>query len=136
MLPAELRLFFQRYAAAFNALDGGAVAQLYAEPSAIAQGGKVTVWATRSAVAENMVELCTLYRKRQYKAAHWELGSYLAQGGSYAIVDLRWSIHWQDPAEPWKFSTTYNLAREPEGWSIILCTAYEEDSLHQHQNVA
>ncbi len=42
MLPTELRQFFKRYSEAFNALDANAVAQFYAEPSAIAQGGKVT----------------------------------------------------------------------------------------------
>ena len=136
MLPTELRQFFKRYSEAFNALDANAVAQFYAEPSAIAQGGKVTFWKTRTAVIENMASLCSLYRERGYQLAEWEPSSYFGQGQSHAIVDLRWSIRWQGNAEPWVFHTGYNLTRGPEGWSIILCTAYEESTLHKLSNVA
>jgi hypothetical protein len=136
VLPPDLRAFFERYAAAFNALDGGAVAALYAEPSAIAQDGKFTYWATTAQVQENMVALCKLYQERGFQSTDWELGAYLNQGSSYAVVDLRWQIRWREPALPWNFSTTYNLTRGSAGWSIILCTAYEEDNLHQRPNAA
>jgi hypothetical protein len=131
VLPTELRTFFELYAAAFNALDDHAIASLYAEPSAIAQGGTFTCWPTRADVHRNMAALCKLYQGRGFQSTAWEPAAYLRQGSSYAVVDLRWHIRWHEPAAPWTFNTTYNLTRGAAGWRIFLCTAYDEDKLHQ-----
>ena len=130
-MPKDIAAFFDRYREAFNALDGDAVAQLYAEPSAIAQGGKFTYWPTRAPVRENMAALCALYRERGYVRASYEPGHFLAQGPDHAIADLRWRIDWTSDQEPWEFNTTYNLVRGTEGWQVQVCTAYTEDKLHQ-----
>jgi hypothetical protein len=125
-LPADLRDFFDRYRNAFQALDGAAVAALYAVPSAIAQDGALTVWTGREAIAANMAALCALYRERGWRSASYEVAQWWPQGDAYAVADLRWCIAWQGDAPPWIFHTTYNLVRGEAGWRVLLCTAYDE----------
>lgn len=127
-MPADIRAFFDAYQAAFDALDGAAIAALYAEPSAIAQGGRLTHWPTREPVEQNMVALCDLYRGKGYVRARHVPERFFAQGADYAVADLQWRIDWAEGA-PWRFNTTYNLVRTASGWRVLLCTAYAEDKL-------
>jgi hypothetical protein len=130
-MPTDIQQFFQRYRDAFNALDGAAVAGLYAVPSGIAQDRQYTHWATPEPIRHNMVALCDLYRQRGYVRADFEPGAFLPQGDDHAVVDLQWTIEWSTGAEPWRFGTTYNLVRTEDGWRVLLCTAYAETRLHQ-----
>jgi hypothetical protein len=135
-MPRDITAFFERYRDAFNALDGAAIADLYAEPSGIAQGGTYTYWPTRTPVRENMAALCELYRKKGYARANFDATSFIPQGDRYAIADLRWSIEWASTEEPWVFNTTYNLVRTDQDWKVLLCTAYQEDKLFQQAGAA
>lgn len=127
----EHHAFFSRYRDAFNQLDGEAVAALYAEPSAIAQDGVVTHWPDRAAVAANMVALCAQYRARGFVAAAFEPGQHLPLGPHDAVVTLRWRITWARGAPDGLFGTAYHLTRTPQGWRVLLCTAFEEARTHQ-----
>ena len=79
-MPQEIRAFFERYREAFNALDGEAVAALYAEPSGIAQDAVYTHWSNRQAVSENMRALCQLYAGQGFVAAEFEPSRFIEQG--------------------------------------------------------
>ncbi len=125
-MTPDLQAFLERYRDAFNALDGDAVASLYAEPAAISQEGRVTHWPERASVASNMRALCELYRGRGFVSAAFELQQALPLGEHDAVLDLRWSITWAGSEPAWHFSTAYHLTRTPEGWRVLLCTAYDE----------
>ncbi|MEO8922784.1 MAG: hypothetical protein ABI330_08150 [Caldimonas sp.] len=127
-MPAEIRSFFERYREAFNALDGEAVAALYAVPCGIASDAGYTHWPTLEPVRKNMVALCELYRKNGYISAEFEPAAFIAQGPTLAVADLSWGITWERE-EPWRFNTTYNLICAPEGWRVLLATAYSEKRL-------
>ncbi len=135
-MPSEIRAFFEAYRDAFNALDGKAVARLFAEPSGIAQDGKYTHWATEQAVAENMVKLCELYEGKGFVRAEFSPGQFINQGENHAVADLRWRIEWNAGQEPWQFQTTYNLVHTREGWRVLLCTAYTESALFNAASAA
>jgi ketosteroid isomerase-like protein len=135
-MPRDLHAFFQSYRDAFNALDGHAVAALYAEPSGIAQDGSYTHWGCREAVAENMVALCHLYRQKGFVRADFEPGVCVDQGQHHAVADVAWLIEWNGGQAPWRFSTTYNLTRTGDGWRVLLCTAYSEGALHRAAKAA
>jgi hypothetical protein len=87
-MPSEIRAFFENYQDAFNALEGRAVADLYAEPSGIAQGGAYTHWPTRQQVAENMEALCELYEGKGFVRADFEPAQFIDQGAQYAVADV------------------------------------------------
>jgi ketosteroid isomerase-like protein len=128
-MPREINEFFERYRDAFNALDGNAVAEFYAEPSGIAQNAVYTHWPARQAVVENMTTLCKLYRDKGFVRADFEPHQFIDQGASYAIADVQWRIVWDSGQDPWRFRTTYNLVRTATGWKVMLCTAYSEPAL-------
>lgn len=129
-LPHEIHAFFEAYRDAFNALDGDAVAALYAEPSGIAQDGIYTHWPDPASTTQNMVALCALYRDKGYVHADFTPGVFIDQGPSHAVVDVTWRITWSAGQAPWCFRTTYNLMRTDQGWRVVLCTAYSEAVLH------
>jgi hypothetical protein len=135
-MPREIRDFFERYRDAFNALNGSAVADLYAEPSGIAQDGAYTHWPEREPVAQNMVALCKLYKDKGFIRADFEPCQFIDQGEEHAVADLQWQIDWNEGQEPWRFKTTYNLVRTERGWKVLLCTAYSEAALHRATSAA
>jgi hypothetical protein len=135
-MPRDIAAFFESYRDAFNALDGNAVAELYAECSGIAQDGAYTHWPDRHAVARNMTALCQLYRDKGFVRADFEPQQFIDQGEKFAVVDLLWRIDWSDRQEPWRFKTTYNLVRTGDDWKVLLCTAYSESALFSGSDAA
>ena len=130
-MPREIRSYFESYRDAFNALDGSAIAELYAEPSGIAQDATYTHWPSRQSVEENMAALCKLYEDKGFLRADFEVSQFIDQGTNHAVADLLWRIDWSGEQEPWRFKTTYNLVRTAQGWRVQLCTAYSEAVLHK-----
>ncbi len=128
-MTADIREFFEQYRAAFNRLDGEAVARLFAVPSGIASEKGYTHWSSHEPVRSNMVALCELYRANGFASAKFEETSFLAQGEHFAVVDLAWRVDRTNGQEPWHFNTTYNLIRTGEEWRVLLCTAYDEKRL-------
>jgi hypothetical protein len=128
-MPEEIRAFFDSYCAAFNALDGEAVARLYAVPSGIASDTGYVLWQSYELIRENMVALCRLYEDNGYVRATFAPAWFLGQGEQYAVADLRWHIERANGADAWEFNTTYNLMRTSDGWRVLLCTAYSETPL-------
>jgi hypothetical protein len=128
-MTADIREFFEQYSAAFNRLDGEAVARLFAVPSGIASDKGYTHWSSYEPVRNNMVALCELYRANGFSSAKFEEASFLAQGENCAVADLAWQIDRTDGQAPWHFNTTYSLIRTVEGWRVLLCTAYDEKRL-------
>ena len=135
-MPREIRDFFESYRDAFKALNGSAVAELYAEPSGIAQDGTYTHWPEREQVAQNMTALCKLYKDKGFIRADFEPCQFIDQGSNYAVADVQWQIDWNGGQEPWRFRTTYNLVRTAQCWKVLLCTAYSEAALHSAASAA
>ena len=128
-MPREIRASFENYRDAFNALDGLAIADFYAEPSGITQNGTYTHWPDRQPVAANMAALCKLYQDKGFIRADFEPCHFIDQGSQYAVADILWRIDWNNGQEPWRFKTTYNLVCTAHGWKVQLCTAYSEAAL-------
>ena len=128
-MTTEIQRFFDAYAEGFNALDGAAVAALYAVPSGIADESGYTHWPSAEAVCDNMVALCDLYRAKGFIEATCDPAAFLPQGENFAVVDLAWTIRWSAGQAPSRFNTSYNLMRTPDGWRVLLCTAYGERRL-------
>lgn len=129
-MPREIRTFFEAYRNAFDALDGEAVARLYAVPSGIASDTGYEHWLAFEPIRDNMVALCQLYKANGYLNAQFEPEGFIEQGEHYAIADVRWQIERSNGQPPWQFNTTYNLIRTGEGWRVLLCTAYNEERLN------
>ena len=128
-MPAEIRAFLESYRASFNALDGDAVARLYAVPSGIASNTGYTHWPALDPIRQNMMALCRLYQENGFVSAQFELMTFISQGEDFGVADLAWQIQWREK-EPSRFGTTYNLMKTVDGWRVLLCTAYSEEKLN------
>lgn len=130
-MPPEIHAFFESYRDAFNRLDGDAVARLYSVPSGIVSDRGYTHWLSYEPIAENMVALCKLYKENGFSSTSYEPVAFIAQGDNFGIADVSWTVKRFEELEPWRFNTTYNLMRTPEGWRVLLCTAYQEKRLNE-----
>jgi ketosteroid isomerase-like protein len=135
-MPRDISEFFESYRDAFNSLDGAAVAELYAEPSGIAQDSVYTHWESRRPIAKNMIALCKMYKEKGFVRADFQPSQFLEQGSHHAVADVAWRIEWNNGQKPWSFKTTYNLVRSSHGWRVLLCTAYSEPPLHHAASAA
>ncbi|MDW5417167.1 MULTISPECIES: hypothetical protein [unclassified Iodobacter] len=124
-IHAEIEQFFNSYCLAYNQQNSLSIAALFAMPSGIAQHGQYTHFSSPDATANNMQELCQWYTEQGFLKASFKINQLFLQGTQHAIVDIDWQIERKQPA-PWQFHTTYNLIQTPQGWRILLCTAYEE----------
>ena len=131
ILPHSIQAFFDEYAAAFNALDGDAVARLYAVPAGIVDAGGSTHWPDFEAIRANMVAVCRLYRDDGFVWARFAPSAHIAQGEIFAVADVAWTIELDGGRPPKIFNTTYNLMRVGPAWRVLLCTAYGEPKLKQ-----
>lgn len=129
MIDAELSDFVRRYGEAFGALDGAAVARLYAEPSAIVSDLGYAHWSSRAAVEANMRALCDLYRADGVTGVEGESKVCHRLGASSAFIVVNWSL--SRAAGTRNFSTAYNLSRIDGEWLVRLCTAFEERPLNR-----
>jgi hypothetical protein len=129
-MSPEILAFFESYRAAFDALDGDAVARLYAVPSGIASDTGYMHWSSFEPIRANMAAQCALYRDNGYARARFEPRHFIDQGERSAVVDVRWYIERSTNRPPWQFDTTYNLVKTQEGWRVLLCTAYSERRLN------
>jgi hypothetical protein len=107
----------RRLADALSGMDG------------IVSAGGTTHGSSFEPIAANMVALCKLYADQGFAATDYVPAAFIGQGSEFAIADLCWTLPRTGGQAPWRFHTTYNLARTPAGWRIRPCTAYQEQPL-------
>ena len=138
----EALAFFERYRAAFEQLDGDAVAALWHTPSAIADSrdgrGRVEVWTDDAPMRANMHALCAAYREAGFASTDFELLDALSFGANHALAHLQWQIWRADGSLLQRFRTAYQLLRGADGWRVFGCTAYEENlaDMKEHDHAA
>jgi hypothetical protein len=136
----EVSEFFAQYNAAFDALDGDAVAGLWHDVSGICSGEHVTLWPTREPMQENMRKLCEVYRQAGYVRATHRITGHVSMGANAAFINVTWTIEGQHGRVLQSFNTGYNLQRfagKPQApIRVVLCTAYEENLSEIRANAA
>lgn len=123
--------FFDRYRAAFDRLDGDAVADLWHTPSAIADSrgghGRIVVWTEDAPMRANMHALCAAYRSSGFARTEFELLDHLGFGPDHAVAHLQWQLWRTDGSLLQRFRTGYQLLRTAAGLRVFGATAYQED---------
>lgn len=131
MTHADIHRFFDHYTAAFDALDGAAVATLWHTPCGIADARGVTWWTDAADTAANMRALCEVYRKAGYVRAQHRVLDAVLMGADDAFVNVAWVIEGAGGTVLQSFRTGYQLKKTPgtgaDAIRVLLCTAYEED---------
>ena len=137
----EVRAFFDGYRAAFNRLDGDAVADLWCGASGIADnlgaGGaaRLTWWPDDAPMRANHHALCEVYRHNGYHHADFQITAHQALGPNHAFAHLHWALRRADGSVLQQFHTGYQLMRGAHGPQVLLAVAHQED-LQDIQNHA
>ncbi|TDM05497.1 MAG: hypothetical protein C4K60_12080 [Ideonella sp. MAG2] len=136
----EVQHFFERYEAAFNALDGDAVADLWHSPSGIAHDhdgvGAVTWWADEAPMRANHLALCDIYRKAGFHRTVGRLVDHHDLGLNQSTALMDWTIERQDGSTLQRFHTHYHLMRGAAGPKVLMCAAYEENIAEMKNHAA
>ena len=136
----ETQAFFNRYRAAFNALDGDAVADLWHSASGITDShdgcGRLTWWPDGAPMRANHHALCDLYRANGYASADYSIQQFVPLGANHAFAKLHWTLRRADDSLLQAFATGYNLVRTAQGPQVLLCTAFEEDIQEMKRHAA
>lgn len=138
----DVRQFLARYQAAFDALDGDAVAQLWCAASGITHTapdtalGKLTWWSQDAPMRQNMRALCDLYRRNGYRSAHWQVEDHIDMGANHSFANVHWTLRRCDESVLQQFCTGYLLMRTDAGPKVLMAVAYEEDVLRMKNHAA
>lgn len=131
MRLSEVETFFQRYAEAFSAGDGEAVAALWHAPSLITDTrdgtARVTCWADAEPMRANMVALCGAYAHAGPHRWLPQVRRHTPMGANHAFALVDWTMQSPDGTLLQQFSTGYQLARFADGPQVLTCTAYDEN---------
>ena len=129
----EVQSFFERYRAAFDRLDGDAVADLWCGASGITDnlgaGGtaRLTWWAADAPMRANHHALCAVYRHNGYHHADFQITAHQPMGAHHAFAHLHWTLQRADGSVLQQFHTGYQLMRGPHGPQVLLAVAHQED---------
>ena len=129
----ETQAFFEGYRAAFDRLDGDAVADLWCGASGIADnhgaGGfaRLTWWPDDAAMRANHHALCEVYRHNGYHHADFQITAHQALGPNHAFAHLHWALRRADGSVLQQFHTGYQLMRGAHGPQVLLAVAHQED---------
>ena len=131
MTLQETQALFDAYRAAFNRLDGDAVADLWHAPSAVADSragaGRITWWADDATMRANHRALCDVYRSKGYHQADFRIEAHQALGADHAWACLHWTLTRADGSLLQAFRTGYHLLRTAAGPRVLMATAFEEN---------
>jgi hypothetical protein len=142
MSREETQTFFETYRAAFNRLDGDAVADLWCEASGIADSGgpegtaRLSWWPQDAPMRANHRALCEVYRQADYGRADFTLQQHVAMGANHAFAHLHWTITRADGSLLQQFQTGYQLMRTASGPRVLLAVAHQEDISEMKRHAA
>ena len=119
----EIRAFFDQYTDAFNSFDGKQIAALYYMPTVTMRGdGSIHCLQSREDLASFFQRVVDTYRKEGYSDGNLMNFEILAIGGLSALATMDWVMRRQDGSVIRKWRQSYNVARTPTGWKILVST--------------
>ena len=132
MSLTEIQAFFEAYRAAFDRLDGDAVADLWHAGSGITDSGsddgaRLTWWPNEAPMRANHRALCERYRQGGYGSADFVIEQHVPMGPNHAFAHLRWTLRRSDGALLQHFHTGYQLMRTANGPRVLLAVAHQEN---------
>jgi hypothetical protein len=121
---AEVFGFIDRYRAAFNALEPGAITALFDDAAAIVDMDATGVFPDAAATRAGMVALTDLYRSLGFVEARATRIAIDHVSENASEVEVCWSLALGD--DPAEFATRYWLVDRGQGPRIAAVLAYSE----------
>ena len=125
-----LQQFFEQYSKAYSALDARAVSAMFTRPFTAVHHGVISVFGIdeEKALYQTTLGILEYYRSQGVCSAQCQILETLCFGNDLASVNVLWTAQRQN-AEPWVFTSGYQLKRENEQWRIYGLIQFDERRL-------
>ena len=120
----EVRSFFERYADAFAAYDGPAIAAHYVTPCLFVRDGVSVAVQDAEALAQSVDALLALHRAWDVQTVRAAEVTLLEQGPGHALARVDWRLGRSASRMAWTFATTYTLV-PGDAWRIAVAITHD-----------
>ncbi|MEO0556596.1 MAG: hypothetical protein AAF170_00290 [Bacteroidota bacterium] len=120
-----LRLYFERYAGAFEAFDASAIAEHYTMPCLFVRGGQPDVCTSPEALQVSIEALLDLHKTWDVRRAKLKTLEILETAPDHLIVRADWRLGRKGRIR-WAYATTYVLVPTSDGdWRIASALTHD-----------
>jgi hypothetical protein len=136
MSELQVRSFFDRYAAAFSALDVAGILDHFAFPCQIVgeKGGQA--YADRASIEADMSGFTQFYAGQNFASAELARLEYQSLSEAFGLAHVHWLLRQENGEAFIDFDTTYVLRMNRESPAIIGVLGHTEDSQWQRKGLA
>jgi len=136
MSEAEIRSFFDRYTAAFSALDVGGILGHFAFPCQIATETAGWAFADRASIEADMSGFVDFYAKQNFAGAELNRLDYQPLSATFGLAHVKWRLVGSGDKTLVDVDTTYILRMGNTAPAIIGILGHNEDGQWQRKGVA
>jgi hypothetical protein len=135
MAEPKVRRFFDRYAAAFSALDVGGILGHFDFPCQIATEKAGYAFADRAAIEADMTDFVRFYAENDFARAELAKLDYQPLSGTFGLAHVNWRLVKTSGDTLVDVESTYILRIAAETPAIIGILGHNEDSQWQRKGV-
>lgn len=122
-LTDQVRSFFERYAGAFDSIDGNRIAALYHLPTVTMRGdGSIHCLQSRDELAKFFQGVADTYHRDGYRSGRFSNLQVTAIGARSALATMDWELLRGDGSVLRQWRQSYNIVRVDAGWQILVST--------------
>lgn len=121
----EVRPFFERYARAFAAYDGEAIAAHYVTPCLFVRDGVTEAVTDAAGVAASVAALLDLHRAWDVQTVAPGDVALLEAGPGHAVARVDWRLGRSTSRLTWAYATTYALVPADDGWRVAVAITHD-----------
>ena len=121
----DLRAYFERYAAAFEAFDAAAIAGHYATPALLVRDGVPTTLASPEAVLDSVERLLDLHRAWGVETARVAAVAEVEAAPEHRIARVDWRLGRRASRVRWTYTTTYVLVQADADGRIVAALTHD-----------
>jgi ketosteroid isomerase-like protein len=122
----DIRRLLWSFAESFNNFDPKGVAKHFTVPYTVASDHGLACFRTEDEALTNARALIGIYKNWGYERARLVDLGLQQRSDRFCSVVASWEVQRRGNQEPWAFRTAYELIKQPDGWRIYCCTAFDE----------
>ena len=121
----DLLPFFERYAAAFEAYDAGAVAAHFAAPALLVRDGVPATLGDAAAVLDSVERLLDLHRAWGVETSRVAGLALIEAAPAHRLARVDWRLGRRASRLRWTYATTYVLVPAGDDWRIAAALTHD-----------
>ena len=117
-----METLFQKYSAAFDALNASAITDLYTYPCATADGDGAKVFSTREQLCRKFTDNCESMSDMGYQHSQFTVLDIIDMDETTKTAILGWRVQLQNSTL--EFKSLYVCHKQNEAWKIFSANVY------------